>query len=90
MAFATTNTQSGAIGSLKFYAGDWSGAIGDANGTVTLNGGRVYLANFCNCDNTSQEDRPTPVTVSESAGTITVSVSNQNAVTTGRFLIVYS
>lgn len=90
MAFATTNVRASVFGDLKVYAGDWSGSEGDANGTVTLSGGRVYLVNFWNFDATSQEDRPTPVSVSESGGTITVTVANLNTVTTGRFIIIYA
>lgn len=90
MAFATTNVRASTFGDLKVYAGDWSGTQGDTNGTITLNGGRVYLVSITNFDNASQEDRPTPVTITESSGTITVSVSNQNTVTTGRFLIIYA
>lgn len=90
MAFATTNVRTSSFGDLKVYAGDWSGSQGDSNGSITLSGGRVYLINFTNFDATSQEDRPTPVSVTESSGTITVSVSNQNPVTTGRFIIIYA
>ena len=90
MAFAITNARTGTVGNLKMYAGDWSGTQGDANGTVTLSGGRCYSAEFSNFDASSQEDRPTPTSISESGGTITVTVANLNTVTSGRFIIIYS
>jgi len=90
MALATTNIRSGAFGDLKVYAGDWTGSSGDAAGTITLKGGRVYLVNVYNQDDTSQEDRPTPCAVSVSSGTITVTIYNKSTVTLGRFLIIYA
>lgn len=89
MAFATTNVRGGVLGNLKFYAGDWSGAIGDADGTVTLNGGRVYLTSFQNQDADGSKQTIDP-NISISGSTITITVGNRNAVTTGTFIIIYS
>lgn len=90
MAFATTNIQSGVFGNMKYYAGDWSGSVGDASGTITLNGARVYLPIVYNQDAASTEDRPTPVDITASGSTITVTVHNHSNVTNGRFLFIFS
>lgn len=90
MAFATTNVQGGsAVGPLKFYCGDWSGLPGDASGTVTLGGGRCYMAEFRNGDSDNPKEVP-EVDISESSGTITLTVHNHMNVTNGRFLVIYS
>jgi len=89
MAFATSNVKAVSFGSVLGLVGDWSGNAGDAEGTVTLKGGRVYLVNFYNQDATSGEDRPTPCSVAVSSGTITVTVNNQSNVTNGRFTLIY-
>lgn len=90
MAFTTTNIQSGVFGNMKYFAGDWSGSVGDASGTITLNGGRVYLPMIYNQDAASGEDRPTPVDITASGSTITVTVHNHSNVTNGRFLFIFS
>lgn len=89
MAFATTNVRTGAAGNLRFYCGDWSGSVGDADGTLTLGGGRVYLAEFINGDSDETKEKAA-VDISESAGTITLTVSNHMEVTTGRFIIIFA
>lgn len=89
MAFATTNVQTATLaGGIKFYAGDWSGSAGDATGSVTLSGGRVYLVAFRSEDTAGPQEDP-DATASISAGVITLSVYNHQNVTNGRFLIVY-
>ena len=90
MAFATANLRSGTLGQLKMLAGDWSGAVGDSAGTVTLSGGRCYMARFQNHDNDTGKNTESPNRVSESAGTITVTVTNIEAVTDGRFIVIYA
>lgn len=90
MAFTTSNVQGGsAFGPLKFYCGDYSGTAGDAAGTITLNGGRVYTALFSNQDNTSPTEDP-DTNISVSGQTITITVGNHQTVTNGRFLIIYA
>lgn len=89
MAFATSNVKYTAGLGLNWLIGDWSGNAGDASGTLTLKGGRVYMVHVYNQDATSAEDRPTPCDVSVSAGTITVTVHNHSDVTQGRFMIGY-
>lgn len=89
MAFATSNVQAANLGSIRAFVGDWSGAVGDASGTVTLNGGRVYLCRFENQDADSpNEDIRADISVS--SGTITVTVHNHLNVTNGRFIIIYA
>ena len=90
MAFATSANHSDTLGSLHVLRGDWTGGVGDASGTITLKGGRVYLCHVYKQDATSNEDRPTPCDVSVTTGTITVTVHNHSAVTNGRYLIAYA
>jgi len=90
MAFTRTNSQSASLGNLKALVGEWTGSAGDATGTITLKGGRLWFCQIMNMDDTSQTPRPTPYSVSESIGTITITVYNTHTVTTGRFLIIYS
>ena len=89
MAFAATNLQHASLGNLRAQVGDWTGSSGDASGTLTLKGGRVWLCSFGNQDATSQEDRPTPCDVSVSSGTITITIHNHSDVTNGRFIVIY-
>jgi hypothetical protein len=89
MAFSTSNVQSGRIfGGVNIYCGDWSGTAGDAPGTITLGGGRVYLAEFRNEDTGSPQEYPDS-SVSVLNGVITMSVYNHQTVSNGRFFIVY-
>lgn len=90
MAFATANVRAGRFGDLKVTAGDWSGSIGDANGTFTVEGGRVYLARFDSQDSANGPEQEIPVFISTNAGTgtITLSIGNRSTVTTGRFIII--
>lgn len=90
MAFSTTNVQIANIaGPVKVYCGDWSGTVGDAPGTITLNGGRVYLAEFRSEDIGSPQEEPDSA-VSVSGSTLTLSVYNHQTVVNGRFIIIYS
>lgn len=89
MAFATANVRSGVAGNLKIFAGDWSGSIGDASGTITLSGGRVYLTSFQNQDAGDTKETLDPI-VSYSGSTITITVGNKQNVTQGTFIIIYS
>ena len=92
MAFSATvrgTVPFGGSGGLRVMFGDWSGAIGDAAGTITVGGrflGSLWFKNDSGSvnQNTSQVfpdvdwDGNTP-------GTLTV--QNQDAVTVGSFLI---
>jgi hypothetical protein len=91
MAFATTNVRRSAFGDLKVTAGDWTGSQGDDNGTVTVEGGRVYLHEFVSQDTNNGPDQWIPTFVSSTGtATITVSVPNRQTVAKGRFLIIHA
>lgn len=91
MAFATSNIRKGTAGDLKMTCGDWTGSAGDANGTVTIEGGRVYLAKFDSQDSSNGPEQEVPVFISStSGGLITLSVGNRSTVTTGRFIIIHA
>ena len=91
MAFATANVKRSVFGNMKVTCGDWTGAVGDAAGTIGVEGGRVYLAQFSIQDT----DSPTagvsvPVSTSGTSGVVTVTVYNHEDVTSGRFVIIHS
>ena len=89
MAFATANVQRSVFGDLKVTYGDWTGAVGDAAGTIGVEGGRVYLAHFTSQDSSGEIQPAVRVSVSTTDAVTTVTVYNQETVTTGRFLIVH-
>jgi hypothetical protein len=91
MAFTTSNIRKGAFGDLKYLAGDWAETVaGQANATLTVEGGRVYFARFDSQDSSNGPDQEIPVFISTNAGTgqIILSVGNRQVVTTGRFIII--
>ncbi len=92
MAFATANVRKSVFGDLKVTAGDWSETVaGNANATFTVEGGRVYFVRFDSQDSTNGPDQEIPVFISSTGtSTITVSVANRQAVTTGRFIIIHA
>ena len=91
MAFTTSNVRKGVFGDLKVTAGDWAEtAVGQANATFTVEGGRVYFARFDSQDSSNGPDQEVPVLISTNAGTgtVTLSIANRQIVTTGRFIII--
>jgi len=67
MAFATANVRRGAFGDLKVTAGDWTEtALGQANATFTVEGGRVYFARFDSQDSSNGPEQEIPVFISTS------------------------
>ena len=91
MAFATSNLRKSVFGDLKVTVGDWTGAAGDADGNLTVEGGRVYLCRFSDQDSTGSPVQVVPFYVSSTAtNTITLGISNRSAVTTGRFIIIHA
>ena len=90
MAFATTNVQGTVFGNLRVTYGDWSGAQGDAAGTIGVTGGRVYLCSFTSQDASGEYQVNSKVTISTSGAVSTVSVYNGADVTAGRFIIIHS
>lgn len=90
MAFSTSNIQTGMIfNAVKIYCGDWAGVAGDAPGTITLGGGRVYMHSFRNEDTVSPGEEP-DATATVSAGVITLTVYNHQTINSGRFIIIYA
>lgn len=92
MAFATANVRKSAFGDMKVTAGDWSETLnGQDNVTFSVEGGRVYFARFDSQDSTNGPEQEIPVFISTTGtSTITVSIANRKAVTTGRFLIIHA
>lgn len=87
MAFSATvfNTQYLGPGKTKL-AGSWSGASGDTAGSLAI-AGTVTQANFYSF-NTGQTWQIVPrVTTSVSSGISTLTINNQDDVTTGYFEI---
>ena len=88
MAFATSNVQTNYVGKLNMTYGDWSGSVGDAPGTITVKGGRVYLAQFTDQDGTAPQQVELVIAASQSGATSTITVYNNQATTIGRFVII--
>lgn len=91
MAFATSNVNKTVFGNLKVTYGDWSGSVADTAGSIGVEGGRVYLANFSSQDSSGAQIMwPVKVSGSTSGATTTVTVYNTAAVTAGRFIIIHA
>lgn len=90
MAFSTSNVNKSYFGNLKVVVGDWTGGVGDAAGTVTVEGGRVYLAEFTDQDASTPYQIEIPVSIASANATSTVTVYNQSSVTVGRFIVISS
>lgn len=88
MAFATTNVKKSVFGNMKVLVGNWSGAVGDAPGTIQVEGGQVYLANFQPQLSSGAQMLETFSSPSGTAGVVTLTVYNQAAVTSGTFIII--
>lgn len=86
MAFATTNIRKGTAGDIKITAGNWTGAAGDASGTIAVEGSQVYSVIFTTNDSTSPSQF-VPYTYSVSGSVATVTVHNRETVTGGTFII---
>jgi hypothetical protein len=87
MAFTVSNAKYSADGELNRYIFDWTGSVGDDDGSITLKGGRVYMCHLYNQD--SDGDKPTPCNISVDSGAITITVGNRSDVTNGRGYISY-
>lgn len=87
MAFSATiqNIQYMGPGS-KQFTGIWSGASGDAAGTMSV-AGTVYQTDFDNYDSTNSYQVRPRCTVSTSSGISTLTINNQADVTNGVFVI---
>lgn len=69
--------------------GDWSGSYGDAAGTLAVSGGYVVGALFFSFDNDNTTQIFPKVSQSTSGNVTTLTIQNQDAVTTGRFAIIH-
>ena len=90
MAFATTNPKSMNLGGgLRLYWGGWTGATGDAAGSLTVQGGTLVFAFF---RATAAGDPAHVVPVSSAAGsadnTRTLTVYNNQDVTVGSYVVM--
>ena len=90
MAFATSNVQTSVIGNMRVTIGDWTGSKADASGSVSVSGGRVYLAEFRDADGSGPyEVKVETGADSVSGSVISISTFNKADVTTGRFIIIH-
>ena len=89
MAFSATNLRRGVAGDLKITAGNWTGSAGDANGSLNVEGGVIYLAQFAPNDTVSPGQEPL-VTFSTSGGITTLSIANRETVTAGTFIVIHA
>lgn len=87
MAFSATvrNTQYYGAGRTS-YSGDWTGSAGDAAGTMTV-GGVVVQAIFQKMNADATFEVVPRVTSSIASGITTITIENQDTVTTGYFTI---
>lgn len=94
MAFSATvrgNVYLGGAGGLKITYGDWTGNSGDAAGSVTVSGGYPLMVIFQKLDAVDNSYQIIPrVEISVSGSVATLTIENQDTVTTGRFLIVHA
>lgn len=90
MAFATANVKKDYLGALKVTHGTWSGAAGDAAGTIAVEGGTIYMASFSSQDSSGAQIMwPCKISTSGTSGVVTITVYNTAAVTAGRFIIFH-
>lgn len=91
MAFATTNVKSASIGgALKLTVGDWTGATGDAAGSLGIAAGKVYGAQFLTNLSSGAQEADIKVSPSGTAGIVTLTVNNNTTVTAGTFSIIHA
>jgi len=91
MAFSATVRKQAVLGDgLVMTMGDWSGLAGDAAGTLVVSGGYPLLIIFQKYDAATNTQQIIPsVSVSVSGSLTTITVENQDAVTTGRFVVIH-
>lgn len=90
MAFSAAVKASAHLGpGLKMTVGTWSGIAGDAAGTITVSGAHVWGALFFKMDNDNTSQVFPKFSVATSGSTTTITVQNQDNVTTGRFVIYH-
>lgn len=91
MAFSTTVKGSiplGGSAGLKLTFGEWSGSAGDTAGTIVVGGSYVIGAFFFKFDNDATDQVFPKVSTSVSGFTTTLTIQNQDNVTTGKFIVI--
>ena len=91
MAFAATNIKSCSLGgAVKLTTGDWTGAVGDAAGSLEVAGGKVYGAQFLTNLSSGPQEAVIKESHSGTAGILTFGVDNSTTVTDGTFHIIHA
>lgn len=86
---STTEKMVNLGGGLRLVVGTWTGSVGDADGTYTVQGSRLYFYAFFNhTSGGSFQFSPCREVAGAASGTIDINVSNNLAVTTGRFIVL--
>ena len=88
MAFATSQVRTESAGSSWRTTGKWTGAVGDAAGTLTVPGAEVLSAAFLPNKSTGGPANPPSVSWTSTGGVATITVSNYVTVSDGRFDIL--
>ena len=91
MAFATSNVKLESTGSLWYFVGDCTSSVGDADGTITVGGARVYQAHVYDQSDTTATTQPVPVKITEATtgSTSAITVNCSNGIIKGRFVIIF-
>jgi len=89
MAFAATNINRTPLGNgHSVITGQWTGATGDAEGTLTVQAGKIYQAQFWSNASGAWVLAPISFAAGSATGTQTVTVENVAAVTDGYFSLL--
>lgn len=88
MAFATSNVRVESLGHSWLTTGTWTGAVGDAAGTLTVPGQQVLSGKFDTNLSSGGPTAPVAWSFSASNGVSTVSVYYHQTVTDGKFAII--
>ena len=89
MAFSATVRHTAYMGEgIKVTVGDWSGAAGDAAGTITIGGPYIIGYGFYKFDGDNTSQIFPRVDVTTSGFTATLTIQNQDNVVTGRFFVL--
>ena len=89
MAFAVSNVRKATCGDIKVTAGNWTGVVGDASGTLGVEGSQIYKAEFTTNDTTGPFQF-VPFTWTVSGAVSTVTIHNRETVTGGTFIIFHA
>lgn len=77
----------GGSAGMSMTFGDWSGSAGDAAGTISVSGGKVWGALFWKQDGDNTSQIFPRVDSSTSGAVTTLTVQNQDNVVNGTFII---